>query len=193
MHIDNNFNWKTHVTAVCSRLRSVLSKLYHLNRVVSKKTMLVVYYALADSVIGYGLSVYGRTFQTYLDEIKKLQIRSMKYLVSKKTKNNLRGDYDRLYKICKILPIHQRVQYMIAVENYFNNEYKVFKQNKYRTKNVRANKYVQNSAKNYYGKRANIFMIPKIYNETDWLREEKKCSKVELKSRLKKTFLEKLH
>jgi hypothetical protein len=190
--VDNNFNWKTHVSAVGTKLRSVLSKFYHLNSVVSKKTMLVVYYSLADSVLNYGLHVYGRTFQTYLHNIKNIQTRFIKFLVSKKNKIKCKGNYDELYKICKILPIHLRVQYLIALDNYYNSEYKIRKQNKYNTRNVRLKKLVQHCVKNYYGKRTNKYMVPKLCNEIEWLREEKQCSRNVAKSTLKNIFLDKL-
>lgn len=192
MHIDHNFNWKTHINVVCSKLRSVMGKMYYLHKLISKKTMLVVYYALAESVICYGLNVYGRTFQTYIEEIKKLQIRSLKYLLDSKTKNNLKGVYEKLYKMYKILPVTQRVQYLIAIDNYYNNKYKVFKKSRYRTKNIRIRKYVQHFVKNYYGRRTDKFLVPKIYNDIECLREENKYSIMEVKNKLKKILLDNL-
>lgn len=49
--IDSHFNWKTRVNCICSALRSVLCKFYHLQPVLNKHTLRVVYLALADSIL----------------------------------------------------------------------------------------------------------------------------------------------
>ncbi|CAG9118906.1 unnamed protein product [Plutella xylostella] len=85
-------SWKSHVNAVCGRLRSALGKFYHLNRVVTRATLYTVYYALVDAIIDYGLSCYGCTFPSYLDKIKTLQIRILKTLVDKNTKHNCKWE-----------------------------------------------------------------------------------------------------
>ncbi|KAI5633922.1 reverse transcriptase (RNA-dependent DNA polymerase) domain-containing protein [Phthorimaea operculella] len=53
--IDQNFNFKLHIDGLCNKLRSILGKFYQLRTVVSKKTLRIVYYALADSLVTYGL------------------------------------------------------------------------------------------------------------------------------------------
>ena len=71
LKIDKNFNWNSQVIDICSRLRCVLGTFYHLNKVLNKETLRIVYSALADSILSYGLSVYGRTFITYLGHNQK--------------------------------------------------------------------------------------------------------------------------
>ncbi|KAG7302273.1 hypothetical protein JYU34_013767 [Plutella xylostella] len=118
--IDTNMSWKTHIKEVCKKLRCILGKFYYLSGIVSRSTLLSVYYALFDSVVSYGLSSYGHTFKTYLDEIKSLQIRCSKFLVDKKTKLSCNHEYDKLFNICKILPIHEKVKYVTHIENINN-------------------------------------------------------------------------
>jgi hypothetical protein len=90
-----------------------MAKLFSLKNIVNNKIMHILYHALAESVICYGLNAYGRTFKTYLDKICNIQIRIIKnLLVDKKTKGN--GYYKLLYKKLKIMPIHEKF-------NYFNN------------------------------------------------------------------------
>lgn len=57
--IDQNMSWKTHINNVCAKLRSALGKMHHLRGVVNRATLYSVYYALADSILSYGLSSYG--------------------------------------------------------------------------------------------------------------------------------------
>lgn len=188
--IDRNFNWKPHVSNVCNRLRSVIGKFFHLTRILNKKTMSVVYYALADSIISYGLSVYGRTFITYINEIKTIQIRLLKFLVSKKTKSLCNKDYEKLFSICKILPVDKKVDYLIGLEYYFSEEYQIKRVNRYNTKSVREGRLKQPKAVNYYGERVSNFFVPKLFNKISLLRKSPKISLKLLKSKLKESFLE---
>lgn len=189
LSIDSNFNWKTHVADTCNKLRSVLGKFYRLNNVVNKQTLLIVYYALADSLISYGLIVYGRTFKTYLQDIKKLQIRLIKFLVSKKVKKKCNKEYEKLFTICKILPIDKKVDYLISLEHYFSDEFKVPIENKYKTRSVREKRLEQPKINNYYGERISKFLVPKVFNKIDMLRHSPKLSKGMLKSKLRSLFL----
>lgn len=187
--VDRNFNFKLHIEELCKKLRTVLGKFYHLKMVVSRPVLLVVYYALADSLINYGLSVYGRTFCTYIKDVKNLQTRIIKYLVDSKTKRKC-TDYSELFPICKILPVHLKVKYLIALEHYYNDEYKQPVVNRYNTRRMREGKLVQPPADNYYGKRLNRFIVPRICNEMDWLLEKPKLSVEILKKKLKDNLLE---
>ncbi|KAI5637715.1 reverse transcriptase (RNA-dependent DNA polymerase) domain-containing protein [Phthorimaea operculella] len=77
--IDNRFNWGVHIEHVCNKLRDILAKFYVINNRIPFSVKLAMYNALAESVISYGLSSYGRTFDTYLNEIYKLQASSQAY------------------------------------------------------------------------------------------------------------------
>ncbi|CAH2106185.1 unnamed protein product [Euphydryas editha] len=191
LNIEKHFNWAMHVSDVCNRLRSVLGKFYQLRRVLHLDTLKVVYYALADSLISYGLIVYGRTFKSYIKDIKNLQIRLVKYLVTKKVKAACNKDYDKLFPICKILPIEKKVEYLIGLEYYYSNEYKEIVYNKYNTRRVREQKLKNVKVRNYYGKRTNKYLVPHVINKTDILRQTPKIHKIGLlKNKLKKILLD---
>ena len=73
----------------------------------------------------YGLACYGNTFKTYLDKIKLLQIRFMKILVDKNTKIRCKNSsYEELFLECKMLPVHEKVVLLVALEQYGNEEFK---------------------------------------------------------------------
>ncbi|KAF9803263.1 hypothetical protein SFRURICE_007109 [Spodoptera frugiperda] len=166
--VDSHANWRTHVDTVCTKLRTVLSKFYVLKAPL--KTLRIVYFALVESLIGYGLSVYGRTFKSYLDNIKSLQIRFLKYLVPPKFKQKCKQNYEKLYIPCKILPVHDRAKYFLILEQFYSQQNKEKVTNKYNTRRVRENKLVRPPSKNYYGSRTNKYLIPTLYNKNDWLR-----------------------
>lgn len=82
--VDSRFTWNAHVELVCDKLRAVLVKFHHLKYFTDRATLYTVYYALTESILSYGLSTYGLTFNTYLDKIKNFQIRFMKVLAARK-------------------------------------------------------------------------------------------------------------
>lgn len=102
--IDHHFSWKQHINKVCDKLRSVLVKFYHLKNVLNRANLYTVYYALADTLLFYGLCCYGRTFKTYLDKIKNLQIRFLKIIVGKSIKQQCKNNYNLLFYIVNYYP-----------------------------------------------------------------------------------------
>lgn len=125
-----------------------------------------MYYALVDSLLSYGLASYGRTFKTYLDKIKALQIRFMKLMVDKKTKIKCKSsNYEQLFLECKMLPVHEKVVLTLALEQLCNDEFKNVVSNQRLTRNRDADMLQVPSYKNYYGKRCRKYLIPKIYND----------------------------
>ena len=164
--IDRNFSWKTHILHLCDKLRAVLVKFHHLSFALDKATLYMVYYALVDSLLSYGLTCYGNTFKTYLDKIKNLQIRFMKLLVDKQQKNRCKSsNYEELFKECKMLPVHERVVLSLAVEQYCSEK---FKSIVIRTRSQRSNnnleRFVVPTCNNYYGRRCRKFLVPVIFN-----------------------------
>lgn len=187
--IDSRFNWKQHINMVCNRLRSILGKFYHLKRILDKKTLFMVYYALVESIINYGLSCYGLSFNTYVEQIKKLQIRFLKYIVDNKVKTKCKDNYNKLFKYCRILPIEKTTYYNLALETYFKDEYKIKVSHKVITRSISKKKLSQIKAKNYYGQRTRKYTIPKLYNKYPILLEDSYICKEQLKKKLKECML----
>jgi hypothetical protein len=163
--IDCNFGWKQHVGIVCNKLRSILYKLISLSYVLDRTTLRMLYHALVDAVFSYVLSAYGRTFHSYIDEIKKLQLRSLKLLVRKNVKDKVSKNYDKLYKKCNILPIHEKVKYLLAVDQFISNDNwlcpKVINRN---LRTAVRKQYEEPTAINYYGTRTRGYLVPRIFN-----------------------------
>ncbi|KAG7296944.1 hypothetical protein JYU34_019847 [Plutella xylostella] len=162
--IDRNMSWRTHIKIVCNKLRYLLTKFYHLKHVLDSKTMYSVYYALVESLIDYGLTSYGRTFKSYLDEIKNLQVRFLKLLVNNKTKERYRGDFNALFSHCKILPVHEKAQCLIAAQYYNDYKHKIITPDK-NCRRIKKLFYESYKHTNYYGQRTSKYLAPKIYNK----------------------------
>lgn len=59
--VDSKLNWHKHTDNVCNKVNSFSYALYKLVRVASKETALVAYYAYVESVLRYGIIVWGNS------------------------------------------------------------------------------------------------------------------------------------
>jgi ribonucleases P/MRP protein subunit RPP40 len=187
--IDNKFSWKLHVEQICKKLRTVLGKMYHLKYQTNRGILHMIYHALADSTIGYGLGSYGLTFPVHINKIKNIQVRLIKILASNKDKNACNKEYEKLFKICKIIPIDKKVKMTILLEEFDRSEHKKEREYNYPTRQSKIKKYVVPRSKNYFGERSRRWIVPTTLNELpkDLLGEV--ISKNHLKNVLKKYYL----
>lgn len=118
--IDKHFNWAPHIESVCNKLRSVSTKLAILKYKLPFSTLRMLYLALADSVISYGLTSYGRAYKTYLDKIYRLQLGILKNIVPKYVKLKYKDDENGLFKYCKVMSVFDKFRSAIILEK-FNN------------------------------------------------------------------------
>lgn len=191
--VDRNFNWKLHIDVLCSKLRAILCKFNNLKHIINKATLHTLYHALADSVISYGLVAYGRTFKTYLNRIYNLQLRLIKNIVDKKTRQNCKGKYHILFKKCNVLPVHVKIKYLLAIYQYKCPTYKIGKtyNRNFRKTSSRKMFVEPRSLNNYYGQRTRGYLIPRIYNRiiSENECETKNIFKSKVKACLMDTFI----
>lgn len=191
LKVDEKFSWSNHVDYVCSKLRILLAKFYHLSHKVPLNTLKCLYLSLVDSILGYALDSYGLTFKTNIQKLESLQMRFLKLLVNKKTKNSCNGDYTKLFKICKILPVSVKHKYLLAINNHSSQECHLPVMHSYNTRSISAGKYAVPKVTNYYGDRTLSKRIPYILNSVPQdVRLETNVNK--FGSLLKKHFLESL-
>lgn len=123
-----------------------------------------MYTALAESIISYGLSSYGRTFKSYLDQIYKLQVRLLKMIIPYNIKKTIKNDYD-LFNFCKIIPIHMKVNQQILKEQFFRTDIQHPISHTKITRQISNNLLNIPRFTNYYGKRTSEYIVPKLINQ----------------------------
>lgn len=190
--IDHKFNWEPHINYICNKLRSILSKLYLLKYKIPYRTLRMLYLALADSIISYGLGSYGRTYKTYIEKIYKLQIRMLKTIVPINIKNKFKDNYTQLFKFCKVLPIEEKIKLSILKEENHHISQIVYKS---RPKALRiltsTKKCILPKYRNCFGMRHWRYLLPKTINELplDMQSVYLNCG---YKKQLKRCFIKKL-
>ncbi|XP_050554492.1 uncharacterized protein LOC126911441 [Spodoptera frugiperda] len=165
MKIDENFSWSQHVDYISGKLRILLCKMHHLSFKVPINVLRCIYMSLVDSIMSYALGSYGLTFKTNLDKLEALQTRFLKLLVTKKTKSNCKGDYRKLFKICKILPITLKHKYLLLVNHHGTQEHTLtYVNNTLNTRSMAAGRFNVPRVTNYYGDRTLNKRIPYLLN-----------------------------
>lgn len=151
----------------------------------------MLYNALAESTIQYGITSYGRTFKTYLNKIYSLQKRILKNIVPNKIRHLYHDNDEGLFKYCNILPVHTQVNYSLLKKHYFNEKINKVINHPVCTRAVIGRRLQTGRAKNMYGKRTVAYIVPRLINRLptnlrDILNEKN------LKQKLKRHFIESL-
>ncbi|KAI5639343.1 reverse transcriptase (RNA-dependent DNA polymerase) domain-containing protein [Phthorimaea operculella] len=162
--IDENFNWGAHVDMVCDKLRAVMAKIYVLKNRIPFSVRLSLYTSLAESIVSYGLSSYGRTFKSYLDRIYNLQIRLLKLVLPFNLKNKFKTE-NEIFNFCEVLPIHYKYSLQFLKEHYMRTDLLQPVAHSKVTRQVSNKMLVIPRTSNYYGTRITEFILPTLLNK----------------------------
>ena len=75
--IDQNLKWIEHIKYLNNKIRKIIWKFYQLRNILPAPILKTVYYALAELVLRYGISIWGGAFPSNLEMLKITQ----KYLI----------------------------------------------------------------------------------------------------------------
>lgn len=101
--IDKNLRYETHVNYITKKIRKTVHKFYQLREFLSLKLLKMTYQALIESVLMYGLSVWGSACCSILHRLNITQ----KYIIKIFMNRNRRYPSDLLFKEADLLPVRQ--------------------------------------------------------------------------------------
>lgn len=122
IEIDNRLDWKKQVEIICNKVNSFTFAIYKLTRIASRSTALTAYFAYIESVLRYGLIMWGNS-----TEVEKA------FIAQKKCVRAICGTAPDepckpLFKHLKILPLP--CLYILEVSKFVKLNMKFFKQAK---------------------------------------------------------------
>lgn len=85
--IDENLSWDKHVENILHRISSGIFALRRMAAVCDIKTLRTVYFALVDSHISYGISIYGATSNKNLNKILVKQKNAIRIMLGIRNKD----------------------------------------------------------------------------------------------------------
>lgn len=163
--IDSRMKWTEHIDFVSNKLKAILAKFSIIKYRIPYHTLRNLYISLGESIIAYGLTSYGLTCKGNLDKIYGMQLRILKTIVPTKIKLKYKDDNCGLFHHCNILPVHEKLKYMLLVEHFFDKNLQDTYSGDIVTRNVYNKKLVLPCHQNLYGKNRLKYIIPYLINE----------------------------
>lgn len=157
--IDQHLKWDEHVLKLSNNIRKLIRKFYILREFLGKKLLSSVYKALVESLIRYGLVIWGGLTNTCMKQLNVVQNYILK-IINRKEKRYPTSllyseeilDVRSLYILCTCSLVHKKTN----LKNYVNHSYA--------TRN-RSNKHlVIPNSKTSINQRFLNYLAPKTYN-----------------------------
>ena len=157
--IDKHLKWDHHILYLTKNLRKLIHKFYVLREILSKRLLISVYKVIAESVIRYGIVVWGGLYHSALKQLNVVQ----NYILKVINKKNKRFSTRQLYTT-EILNV--RSLYIVEICSFVFKNYnlKRYVNHMYEIRN-KTNKHISIPKSN-----SNInlrfvnYLAPKIYN-----------------------------
>jgi len=138
-----------HIENLVTRLRQFLPTLYHVRHMLDLKSKKMLYYAWIESLLRYGIEVYGFAANSYINRLQKAQNKIIKTLF----KNSKKLKTIQLFTELNILTITQLRDYVTVYNNYFSQKFKTVSQSKIQFLRKTTYRYTVPFSRNEYGKR----------------------------------------
>lgn len=81
--LDQNLKWTHHIDYITGKLKGLIHKFYLLREFLSNRLMILIYKSLVESILRYGIIVWGGTYKTNLLSLKIIQNYLLKVIYGK--------------------------------------------------------------------------------------------------------------
>lgn len=153
---DENLKFDKHVEVVFNKLKKILCCMYALKPYVNSKVLKIVYKSLFESVLRYGVQVWGGTGLVHLSKLTNLQFKVLKIIAQGQNLTN-----SELLEVCDTLTPNGFYKLYHLVNNFGDSSYKQLVHYRYA---IRRQKYIVPRTFNNYGEKSLKCLIPKLYN-----------------------------
>lgn len=164
VHIDRFFTWQSHINSVCKRLRSVAFILYQIKYYLPLHLRRIVYFALVESIMSYGLLAWGNASQSRLNGIRSIQDKILKSIAPPKLVA-VCDNINELYVDRNVLPFSKLFQFRLIIKYFFDENFKLKHSNVAKNASLRnKNKFIIPAFRNKHGKRVLNYLVPYVFN-----------------------------
>lgn len=158
--LDSHLRWDHQVNYLIKKLRFVLYKLKYLSNILKLTYLKILYYALVESHLTYGLIAWGSAGETLIKYLQKVQKSILKVLFHKPRTYPT----TQLYQETGVLNICQLYVKVILLKQYKDKATLKAIQHSYPTR------YKESAAeiplmKKAIGKKSFTYLAPKLYNQ----------------------------
>lgn len=159
--VDSEVSWKAHIGKLKDKINAVLRYFYFLKDFCPRETMRLLYFALVQSRLEYGIIIWGGAYETYMNLVY-LQQKHVVRLISGK------GKYEHsmpLFLAQKILPIKYIFVFKVLKMFYDRSGYLQNNLNDYKQKLRNTDHYIVPKPKNAFYTKTYNFLAPRIFNK----------------------------
>lgn len=174
--IDSNLKWDIHIFNNIKRLRYLLYVFSRLNKILTIKQLLILYYGLFHSIATYGVILWGGAYEAHLHKIQVLQKKALKIIYNKKEQEQ---------KIKTVPTIRQQFFIEASAHNYQCNK-NSFLNLKSNTRNKEISLPL---CKNEIGKHVHSYISIKLFNKFPNALKTLTLSSITIKTAIKKWIL----
>jgi exonuclease III len=158
MTLDTHCNWKKHVDSVCKRVNKFIFVLWRLKETVSQKTAITTYHAYIESVLRYGILLWGNSVE--VDRAFVAQKKSIRTICGKRRRESCRPNFAEL----KLLTLPSLYIYEAAV--FVKQNLELFPQfNNISNRPLRQNNMTLPSCKLKVKRKSAYYMCIRIFNK----------------------------
>lgn len=100
--IDQNLKWTEHIQQLNNKMHKLVWKFYHLKNIVPFNILKTLYHALVESILRYGIIIWGSAYSTNLESLNI----SQKYIIKIILGKNKQYSTELLYKQFNVFNLH---------------------------------------------------------------------------------------
>lgn len=158
VYIDSHLRWDTHIDYLCRKLRMLIHKFKYLRDILQLKQLKLLYHALVESHLRYGIVTWGGALKTHIRPLETLQKKFLKIIMKKP----FRYPSDKLFRESTAFDIRQLYYYNTVLQYHRVEHNFIFPMHHHNTRrrHLPQTPHVHKSV----GQRSFIFSAPKIYN-----------------------------
>lgn len=152
--------WNNHIDSIANNLRYLLSKFRYLNTFLDVHHLKIVYYALVESRIRYGILGWGGVHQTYLNKINVLQKRILKIIYNKPRTY----PSETIYKLSNVMDPRKIHMYSIILYIYNHKNILQWPNHQYQTRHRENSGVLVETSKKTVGQRCLTYLAGRVFN-----------------------------
>lgn len=162
--VDRKLTWKDHIRSLHKKLRPCVVMMHKLENKLSTPVKRTIYKSLFESIMRYGITVWGTAADTHINLVANLQNKCLTALY----KNDIRlglvtGRNNQQYtSVIGELSPKGLYMFLIILEFFSKDEFKMINRRSRTTRNTA--KYVTPIPRTVYGERLPNYIVPYFYN-----------------------------
>lgn len=157
IHFDSDLSWNSHLTIVCSKLRSVLCLLYKIKTFLPFGIRKLLAYSLGYSIVRYGITVFGQCSGLWHKKVNNILKSIVREVNNKPTTSDV-----NLFHALSMPTFESLFLESVILSHYWTKDFKTLRPNSRELRTV--SRFLIPVYYTRYGKNLRSFYVPQIFN-----------------------------